>query len=306
MINLKHIEAFHAIMRTGSVTAAARALNVTQPAISSVLKHMENRLNINLFDRVGGRLQPTPEAHALMPDIVGIFGRLEAIKRLTHDLAGGLLGSLSIAATSPVANGKLARLVASFIAERPGTHIALQALASPLVFDRVANREAEVGIAYAPTVPAMNSEVTIEVLGRNSIGCVMRSDHPLAGYSEIRVSDLDDHPLITYLPQALLRPYVDRALALAGVTPNIAVQVGLSITGMALAYQGAGIALVELDLFESLPLPGLVARPLQPPIEVETLLLLHKTAPRSKLLEKFIESLRSDFKVERSTSLNTL
>ena len=39
VINLKHIEVFHAIMRTGSVTCAARMLNVTQPAVSSVLKH---------------------------------------------------------------------------------------------------------------------------------------------------------------------------------------------------------------------------------------------------------------------------
>lgn len=219
MINLKHIEVFHAIMRTGSVTAAARALNVTQPAISAVLKHMENRLNINLFDRVGGRLQPTPEAHALMPDIVGIFGRLEAIKRLTHDLAGGRLGSLSIAATSPVANGKLARLVASFIAERPGTHIALQALASPLVFDRVAHREAEVGIAYAPTMPAPNSEVTIEVLGRNSIGCVMRSDHPLAGHSEIRVSALPNVPTAREEGMDVIMPS-DRGFAVPKTVPS--------------------------------------------------------------------------------------
>lgn len=279
-------------MRTGSVTAAARMLNVTQPAISTVLKHLENRLQMKLFDRTGGRLQPTPEAHALMPDVAGIFGRIESIERLTQDLAGGRLGSLSIAATSPVANGRLSRLVAQFINEKPGVRIALQAIASPLVLDRVANREAEIGVAYGPMVHA---EVVSEVLGRNSIGCVMRSDHPLARRTEIHVHELGEHPLITYLPQALLRLPIDRALAEAGVTPNIAVQVGLSITGMALAFQGAGIALVELELLEAFPLPGLVARPLLPRIELETLLLLHKTAPRSRLLEAFLGPLRDAF-----------
>ncbi|MGJ7609675.1 MULTISPECIES: LysR family transcriptional regulator [unclassified Variovorax] len=292
MINLKHIEVFHAIMRTGSVTGAARMLNVTQPAISSVLKHLESRLRMKLFDRTGGRLQPTPEAHALMPDVAGIFGRLEAIERLTQDLAGGRLGTLSIAASSPIANGRLARLVADLLAERPGTQISLQALASPLVLDRVANREAEIGIAYAPV---MHPEVSAEVLGHNEIGCVMRSDHPLASRAEVHVRELADHPLITYLPQALMRPYIDRAFHEAGVLPNIAVQVGLSITGMALAYQGAGVALVELELLDALPLPGLVARPLLPRIELETLLLLHKTAPRSRMLEHFLAQLRSAF-----------
>ncbi len=292
MINLKHIEVFHAIMRTGSVTAAARMLNVTQPAISTVLKHLEARLRMKLFDRTGGRLQPTPEAHALMPDVAGIFGRIEAIERLTQDLAGGRLGSLSIAASSPVANGRLSRLVARFIEEKPGARIALQALASPLVLDRVAAREAELGVCYGPVVHA---EVVSEVLGTNSIGCVMRDDHPLAARDEIHIEALAEHPLITYLPQALLRPYVDRALSEAGVVPTIAVQVGLSITGMSLAYQGAGIALVELELLEALPLPGLVARPLLPRIELETLLLLHKSAPRSRLLGEFVGRLRATF-----------
>jgi DNA-binding transcriptional LysR family regulator len=292
VINLKHIEVFHAIMRTGSVTGAARMLNVTQPAISSVLKHLESRLRMQLFDRTGGRLQPTAEAHALMPDVAGIFGRLEAIERLTQDLAGGRLGSLSIAASSPIANGRLAALVAALLAERPGTRIALQSLASPLVLDRVANREAEIGVAYAPVA---HPEVVTEVLGRNGIGCVMRSDHPLASRSEVEVSELANHALITYLPQALMRPYIDRALDQAGVLPNIAVQIGLSITGMALAYQGAGIALIELELLDALPLPGLVARPLLPRIELETLLLLHKTAPRSRVLEDFLVRLRSTF-----------
>ncbi|MDB5849054.1 MAG: LysR family transcriptional regulator [Rhodoferax sp.] len=292
MINLKHIEVFHAIMRTGSVTAAARMLNVTQPAVSSVLKHMESRLQMKLFLRVGGGLQPTPEALALMPDVSDIFSRLEAIDRLSQDLAGGRLGSLSIAATSPVANGRMARLVAQFIGDRPGTNVTLQALASPLVLDRVASREAEIGVAYGPV---QHGEVATEVLGVNEIGCVMRDDHPLAAHAGVDVHTLAAYPLITYLPQALLRPYVDRVFAQAGVVPKIAVHVGLSITGMALAYQGAGVALVELDLLDAMPLTGLLAKPLTPRIELQTMLLLHKTAPRSRVLEEFLVRLRADF-----------
>jgi DNA-binding transcriptional LysR family regulator len=289
MINLKHIEVFHAIMRTGSVTAAARALNVTQPAVSAVLKHMETRLAMKLFERSGGRLQPTPEAQALLPDVEGIYGRIEAFERLAQDLAGGRLGTLSIAASSPIANGYLARAVAGFIAAKPGVRVTLQSIASPQVLDRVANGEAELGVAYEPVV---HSEVVTEVLAHNSIACVMRDDHPLARHDEIHIEQLAPYSLITYLPQALLRPYVDRALSQAGVTPDIKVQVGLSITGIALAYHGAGIALVEPQLLESLPLPGLVARPLLPRLELKTLLLQHRHAPRSRLLGEFIDHLR--------------
>jgi DNA-binding transcriptional LysR family regulator len=290
MISLKHIEVFHAIMRSGTVTAAARMLSVTQPAVSATLKHMESRLGMKLFERAGGRLVPTPEARALLPDVAGIYGRMDAMERLAQDLAGGRLGTLSVAASSPIANGYGAAAVAAFIAGSPGARVTLQSLASPQVLDRVASGEAELGVAYEPV---LHSEVVTEVLVHNSIACVMPGNHPLAARHEIHIEELAPHALITYLPQALLRPYVDRAFSQAGVTPDIRVQVGLSITGIALAYHGAGIALVEPQLLASLPLPGLVARPLLPRLEVRTLLLRHKTAPSSVLLEKFLPYLRA-------------
>src|SRR3546814_3324616 len=82
MMNLRQMEVFHAIMQTGSVTAAARVLHVTQPAVSAVLKHCEEQLGLKLFERTGGRLQPTREAEAIFPDIAGVFGQLEEVKDL--------------------------------------------------------------------------------------------------------------------------------------------------------------------------------------------------------------------------------
>ena len=58
-MRLKHIEVFHAVMQTGSVSAAARLLHVTQPAVSRTLQHAELQLGFPLFERVRGRLTPT-------------------------------------------------------------------------------------------------------------------------------------------------------------------------------------------------------------------------------------------------------
>jgi DNA-binding transcriptional LysR family regulator len=250
-MNLRHMEVFHAIMRTGSVTGAARSLNVTQPAVSAVLKHCESQLKMKLFTRVSGRLQPTAEARAIFPEIAAIFGRVEAVNSLTQDLVGGRLGTLSIAASFPIANGYLAKAVATFIAERPKVRVALQSLTSPQVLDRVVNREVELGIAYEPVV---SSEVETRVLMRAGIACVMAADHPLARRKEVAVRDLEPYSIITYLPQALFRRYVDRALSAAGIVPNITAQVSVSLTGIMLARHGAGIALVEPLLVASMGL----------------------------------------------------
>ena len=289
MMDLRHLEVFHAIMQTGSVTGAARLLNVSQPAVSSVLKHCEARMKIKLFTRSGGRLQPTPEAVAIFPDIAAIYGRLDAVGRLVQDLAGGRVGTLSVAGSCPIANGYLAKAVATFITERPGTRVTLQSMTSPQVVERVASREVELGVAYEPVV---NPEVETEVLVSTGVACVMRDDHPLAKRSEVDVHELEAYSIITYLPQNLLRGYVDRYFSAAGIAPHISVEISVSLTGMTLAYYGAGIALVEPYLLESMPVPGLVARPLRPRIELKTLLVRARSAPRSAIMDTFVPHLK--------------
>ena len=197
---------------------------------------------MKLFARVSGRLQPTAEAKAIFPEIDAIFGRVDAVNALTQDLVGGRLGTLSVAAAFPIANGYLAKAVATFVVERPNVRVALQSLTSPQVLDRVVHREVELGIAYEPVV---SSEVETKVLMRTGIACVMAAGHPLARRKEVAVRDLEPYSIITYLPQALSRIYVDRALSAAGIVPNIVAQVSLSLTGIMLARHGAGVALVE-------------------------------------------------------------
>jgi DNA-binding transcriptional LysR family regulator len=290
MINFRHLEVFHAIMRTGSITAAARSLNVSQPAVSEVLKHAEAQMKIQLFQRTAGRLLPTPEAKALLPDVAAMFGRLDAVERQIQDLAGGRLGNLSLAAAFPIANGYLTKAVATFLEQRPKMRVALQSLTSPQVAERVAIGEAELGFAY--NLEVLNPAVEAEVLVHSMVACVIPEAHPLAQRSEIDMKDLEPYPIITYLPQTVLRAYVDRALSDAGISPNVSVQVSLSLTGMMMAYHGAGIALVEPFLLTSLPFPGLVARPLRPRIELNTLLIRSRDGPRSLAANDFVVELK--------------
>jgi DNA-binding transcriptional LysR family regulator len=290
MISLRHIEVFYAIMRAGTITEAARILNVSQPAVSVALKHFESRIGMRLFDRAGGRLKPTPEAKALLPDVAEIFGRLSAVERFSQDLAGGSRGLVSIAATPPLCDGFVARAVATFVAARPGVKVSLQALASPLVLDRVISREVDLGIVYEPV---LSGAVSTEEIKRSSIGCVMPARHPLARRRSIRARDLAPYPVVTYLPQALLRPLIDRFLADRAAPIRIAVETGTSATAIMLAAHGAGIALIETELFSARPVRGFVMRPVEPRIELSSLLLRSRDAAASRVLQQFVAHLRT-------------
>ena len=185
-----------------------------------------------------------------------------------------------------------------FVIERPRVQVDLQSLTSPQVVDRVVGREVELGVVYGPVT---NPEVETEVLLRSSIACIMRENHPLARRRRIKVSDLRHHSLITYLPQTVLRNRVDEALRQAGVTPDLKVQVALSMTGIVLAYHDAGVALVEPFLIDTLGLTGLVARPLSPEIGIETLLVRHRSTPPSRLARAFTSHLKALLEHSRTT-----
>lgn len=294
MIHLRQIEVFYAIMRTGSVTDAAGVLNVTQPAVSAALKQFESRLRMKLFERTGGRLQPTSEAKALLPDVKDIFDRLVAVERFSQDLAGGMRGGLSIAATPPLCDGFVAKAVAGFMHERPGLKVRLMALPSPAVLDRVINREVDLGVVYEPV---LSSAVRMDAIGSAVIGCLLPRRHRLARRDSLKISDLEGEQIISYLPQALLRPFVNRAIGDRGDRPplSFAIEITSSSTALALVSHGAGIGLIENSLFSARPTPGLVMIPLEPRIELRSLLLRPLKTPESQLVKEFTKHLRKCF-----------
>ena len=288
-MNLRQMEVFHAIMRCGSVTGAARQLNVSQPAVSATLRHCEIQLGMKLFQRAGSRLQPTPEAHAIYGEVAAIFSRVETVDRMTRDMMEGQRGSIAVAGTFPVAHSYLAEATAVFLRQRPNVNVSIQSLSQPMLIDRVVNREVELGITYAPV---SDPALVTETLFKSEIACVMPTGHPLAALREVHASKLLKYPLITFASQMIMRAIVDEVFAAAGVVPDIRVRVVLSFTAMVLARAGAGVAIMDPVLLETLPIPGLVVRPLRPRAEVEMILVRPHDSPLSQTMERFIACLR--------------
>src|SRR3546814_15604985 len=81
-MRLRHIEIFEAIRRTGSLTEAAAALHISQPAASKLLAHAEAQLGFKLFERVRGRLVATREAEILTPEVSRPNQALNSVRRL--------------------------------------------------------------------------------------------------------------------------------------------------------------------------------------------------------------------------------
>ncbi|WP_443114805.1 LysR family transcriptional regulator [Herbaspirillum seropedicae] len=126
-MRLRHIEIFSAIMQTGSAIGAARLLNVTQPAISKMLRHAEQTVGFALFLRSGGKLVPTPEALRLQQELQPFDEQLARIRRVVSNLASGSEAPLRIAATPAIAHHLAPKAVALWCQAHPDSECLLSA-----------------------------------------------------------------------------------------------------------------------------------------------------------------------------------
>lgn len=185
----RNLEVFKAVMQSGSTTTAGRMLELSQSAISRQLSGLEDDLGFALFHREKGRLVPTAEAVALLPDIVELVDGYARMKRRAEDLKAGTAGDLlvKIAVPHSLSTTLLPGVIARFNALRPS--VAVEILTGPYdaVERMVADREADIGFVRLPT-----EETGFHVLPllRSRMVCAMPPDHPLAGQNVIKLSDL--------------------------------------------------------------------------------------------------------------------
>ena len=98
-MRLRHIEVFHAIYTTGSITNAAKILHVSQPSVSKVLTHAELQLGFKLFERVKGRLIPTDEAGMLFDEADKIYQQIRSIKNTAQNIKKSECGRIILGIT---------------------------------------------------------------------------------------------------------------------------------------------------------------------------------------------------------------
>jgi len=245
-MRLRHIEAFNAVMLTGSVSAAARLINVTQPAVSRTLQHAELQLGFALFRRTRGRLTPTDEAQALYPHIERLFAQLDEVQRLAASLrTGGDARTLRVLAVMALTHEVLPRALKAFRAKHPRVAIQVEALHTPQIVSALLLREADVGFAFHP---AVHPGLAHETLGDSRMVCVAPRGllpRTFVAQGRIGLADLADVPVIALDARDPVGTGLGQACREAGVGLQAVVTVQTYHAALAMAQHGLGVALVD-------------------------------------------------------------
>ncbi|MFS8980873.1 LysR family transcriptional regulator [Cupriavidus necator] len=292
-LNLRQIESFYAVMRTGTVVGAAQLMNVTQPAVSRAIGLLEIRVGYKLFERRGRKLVATPEGDALYREIEPVYGSLDRIAQLAEDIRHQRAGALRIATLPSVSQSLLPRAIARFLSTRPKVSVYVQSLPSRQIADLVATRQFDIGLIE---LPLSRPAISIEPLDPTPAMAVIPVDHRLAAKRHVSIRDLAGERMILLSQHSFLRHQIDDAFSKYGVSADAILETPHSLVACGLVAAGAGITLVSRWAAEAFSTADVVVRPVREELTSRSAIIFPYPGARLLLAEAFAEDLREEIR----------
>ena len=240
-MNLAQLRAFDAVARTGSVTEAATRLFVTQPAVTSHIKALENTYDVALLRRQGRGVTPTDLGHSLAAISREIFSLenhavelLRAHERLTQ-------GTLHIAADGPYI---AVPLVAEYRRRFPGVRVTVEIASTARVQEALAAERCDVSIQGSLVE---DDALHVIELDDFEIIAFANRDHPWArdGRETVPFAEIDRHPVVAREPGSTMRRRLDEACAEAGIEPEYFLETTSRETVKEAVAAGLGIGVIS-------------------------------------------------------------
>ena len=213
-LNLKQLDAFRAVMVSGSTAEAATLLNISQPAVSRSLQNFEVAVEYELFLRRNGRLVPTREAEMLFEELDQLYHSFDHIANIMKNIRPAGYGHIQIVASTPMAQRFLPDVFAVFQETHPNVSISLRIVVKREAKKWLDSQQFDLALLSLPIEYPVASTVHLASVNAS---CVVPRGHPLASKDVIHAADLAEYPYISIAPDTLLRSRVDRAFQSLGV-----------------------------------------------------------------------------------------
>ncbi|MEO5760390.1 MAG: LysR substrate-binding domain-containing protein [Mesorhizobium sp.] len=240
-MQLRHIEACHAVLQTGAIARAARVLGVSQPAVSKLIKHAEQQLGFRLFERLKGRLVPTREAILLSPEIEKLFHQLNQVQQLSRNLLPSRQDRIRIGCIPSLGLSLVPRVIKQFQARHPDIRYEVRTRHTSELIDSLMAQRLDIALTFDPE-PRVG--IRAEKLCQGELLCVRSAERPSPS-DHTRLTDIDPADLISLIGDDPLGRLLDEKLKQAGIVPAQRIQVQTYYVACSLAENGCGIAIVD-------------------------------------------------------------
>lgn len=239
-MELRTLRYFVAVVETGSVSAAAEQVHVTQPVVSRQLQTLERRLGVRLFDRGGGRLRLSAAGRELLPRAREVLARADAVEQAARRLATGHLERVAISAPSTTVVDVVAPFVAALGPDDP-----LPSLVESRRRTSVEQLQQGADLVVLTTSPPPGVEC--RSIAKLPLWASVPADHAWTGRRSLDVAELVSGPVIALAPEFAARQILEASLGERGLVVEELVESTHPRVAQALAAAGRGVAVVTDD-----------------------------------------------------------
>lgn len=283
-----------AVVEHGGIAAAARALDIAQPALSRSLRDLEARIGCPLFERRGGGARPTAAGRVLADGSRALLERRAGLLNEVRRRAAGESGTLPIAFNETVSwSGAMPEVIRRFRTSHAGVHLVSMPMSS--AESRAALADGRVKLAFMFGRPSGDPALAGQLVAVEPIMLATHKDDPLAAAGEpVDLAALRDAPLIWFSREAS-PAYHDQMLAVLRVSGVLAeaAQVTANTSAMlALVNAGAGYTFVPAAAEHRKPADVVLKRLARPDLD-QRLELVWRADDTDPLTERFIACCRA-------------
>ena len=285
-MRLRHIEIFHAIYTTGSITNAAKYLNVSQPSVSKVLAHAEIQLGFKLFARIKGRLIPTPEAEMLFTEADRIFNQMATISDLADNILHHRAGKISIGITPALGFEVMPAISRAFLNKHPDVKIEVQTLHNHLILNHLLRQQSDLAIMFSPREMP---DTRRHEFGMGQMVAVLPNLHHYPDKGAIDVKDMQSFPYISIRNSGPLGDLLNQQIDNNLKQLNSVMQVDTYYIAIQMVKQGVGWCVIDEFTATANESDSVRINPLKTPIDFPIVGLTSNLLPLSNICSQFIE-----------------
>jgi DNA-binding transcriptional LysR family regulator len=240
-LSLKQLRAFVTVAECKGFTAAAAALNLSQSAVSLLIRELESELGLKLLDRTTRSVRVTEAGGELLPVASRVLTDLGHALAGSRELAARKRGRVRLACSPLQASLLMPRVIAAFAERYPDIQVILRDTPGGEIIGLVESDEVDLALGV---LPEDRPFVTGEPVMNDSVLLIHPAAHPWANRRRIGWRELAAEPFIALGPHNTTRQLVDQHAAAAGVTLATAYEVAFAWTAIGMVEAGLGVSLI--------------------------------------------------------------
>jgi DNA-binding transcriptional LysR family regulator len=274
-------------MVTGGITPAAEMMNVTQPAVSRLIRDLEMSVGLKLFEREGSRLTPSSEAISLFREVDRLYIGLDQIARAASDIRTHKNIVLRIATVPSLVQPYLRSVISEMLEVQAELPLIIDVESTSHIVEMIAANRYDVGFIYGST---RSMGTSVEKLYTTRAIAAVSPNHELARHKEVTLEDLCEFRVLIPGRKTPLRTEFDRILVRQEMAPLTTVETSM-LNCCYLAASGSGVAIVDPVTAMGAEVK-LMHKPFTPEISISYLAIRPPQSAKNQIVDYLIDQVR--------------